>query len=299
MKLQSTATSHLKPSCVLITGASSGIGAALAAGYASPGITLYILGRDKARLESVATECRTRGAQVECASVDVTDKAAMAEVIARMDDLTPIDVVIANAGISTSFLPPPERGRKGGGQDNEHITHERKIEYHVTPTQPSPLQVEGSALAEQVFAVNFAGVIHTIHPLIERMKARGRGHIAIMSSLAGICALPSAPAYSASKAAVRVYGDALRGMLKSHNVHVSVICPGWISTPLTDKNQFPMPLIMPVERAIHIIMRNLEKKKARIAFPFSLYAALHVLAFLPVTARDFVLHKISAKAHKS
>ena len=299
MKLQSTATCHLKPSCILITGASSGIGAALAVGYAAPGTTLYLLGRDKTRLEAVASECRTRGAQVECASVDVTDKAAMADAIARMDDAAPIDVVIANAGISTSFLPPPERGRQGGGQDNEHITHERKIEYHVTPTQPSPLQGEGSALAEQVFAVNFAGVIHTIHPLIERMKARGRGHIAIMSSLAGICALPSAPAYSASKAAVRVYGDALRGMLKSHNVHVSVICPGWISTPLTDKNHFPMPLIMPVERAIHIIMRNLEKKKARIAFPFSLYALLHVLAFLPVTARDFLLQRISAKAHKS
>jgi short-subunit dehydrogenase len=229
----------------------------------------------------------------------VTDKAAMAEVIARMDDASSIDLVIANAGISTSFLPPPERERQGGGHIIESITTIRNDDSKFTPTQPSPLQGEGLKAAEQVFAVNFAGVIHTIHPLIERMKARRGGHIAIMSSLAGICALPSAPAYSASKAAVRVYGDALRGMLKTHNVHVSVICPGWISTPLTDKNTFPMPLIMSVERAIHIIMRNLEKKKARIAFPFSLYAALHILAFLPVCVRDFMLQRISAKAHKS
>lgn len=254
-----------KPQTILITGASSGIGAALAVGYASPGITLYLLGRDEARLNAVATDCRTRGARVECASVDVTDKAAMAEVIARMDDASPIDLAIANAGIST--------GSFAGKETLE--------------------------AAEQVFAVNFAGVIHTIHPLIERMKVRGRGHIAIMSSLAGICALPSAPAYSASKAAVRVYGDAMRGMLKPHNVHVTVICPGWISTPLTDKNHFLMPLIMPVEHAIHIIMRNLEKKKARIAFPFSLYAALHFLAFFPVRARDFLLRRISAKAHET
>lgn len=250
---------------ILITGASSGIGAALAVGYAAQGVTLILLGRDEARLKAVAVECRTRGARVECAIVDVTDKVAMADAIARMDDASPIDLVIANAGISTGSFAGKET----------------------------------LDAAEQVFAVNFAGVIHTIHPLIERMKARERGHIAIMSSLAGICALPSAPAYSASKAAVRVYGDALRGMLKLHNMHVSVICPGWISTPLTDKNHFPMPLIMPVERAIHIIIRNLEKKKARIAFPFSLYALLHILAFLPVTTRDFLLHKISAKAHKT
>ena len=249
---------------ILITGASSGIGAALAVGYAAPGITLYILGRDAARLEEVAARCRARGARVECGIIDVTDKEAMAKFIAHADDTPPMDLVIANAGISS-----------GSFEGDETI-----------------------AMAEKVFDVNFAGVINTIHPLIERMKARGRGHIAIMSSLAGICALPSAPAYSASKAAVRVYGDALRGMLRPYNIHVSVICPGWIRTPLTDKNTFPMPFIMPVERAIHIITRNLEKKKARIAFPFSLYLALRIIAFLPICASDFLFQKISAKAHK-
>lgn len=249
---------------ILITGASSGIGAALAVGYAAQGTTLLLLGRDVSRLEAVAEQCRARGANVQLGIIDVTDKEAMADFIARMDDATPIDLVIANAGISSGSF-------EGG---------------------------ETIAMAEKVFAVNFGGVIHTIHPLIDRMKARGRGHIAIMSSLAGICALPSAPAYSASKAAVRVYGDALRGMLRPHNVHVSVICPGWIRTPLTDKNTFPMPFIMPVSRATHIIICNLEKKKARLAFPFSLYMALRILAILPICVSDFLLRQLAKKPSK-
>jgi short-subunit dehydrogenase len=246
---------------ILITGASSGIGAALAVGYATQGVTLILVGRDVARLEAVAESCRERGAYVALGAMDVTDKRALANFITQMDDTTPIDLVIANAGISTGSFA----GR------------------------------ETLEAAEKVFAVNFTGVVNTIHPLNDRMKARGRGHIAIMSSLAGICALPSAPAYSASKAAVRVYGDALRGMLKPHGVYVSVICPGWIRTPLTDKNDFPMPLIMSVERATHIIMRNLEKKKPRIAFPFLLYAALRILASLPVCVSDFLFDRLPRK----
>jgi short-subunit dehydrogenase len=227
---------------ILITGASSGIGAALAVGYAAPGVTLILTARNNQRLEEVAQRCRTGGANVQIGTVDVTDKLGLAEFIKRMDDETPIDLVIA-----------------------------------------------------KVFAVNLGGVINTIHPLIPRMVARGRGQIAIMSSLAGICALPGAPAYSASKAAVRFYGDALRGMLKPHHVHVSVICPGWITTPLTDKNNFPMPFIMPVERAIHIIMRNLQKKKARIAFPLTLYFLLRILAILPVFLSDSFFARLPKK----
>jgi short-subunit dehydrogenase len=246
---------------ILITGASSGIGATLAEGYAAHGVTLILTARNNQRLEEVAERCRTRGANVKIGIVDVTDKAGLANFIARMDDETPIDLVIANAGISS--------GSFAGTESLE--------------------------AAEKVFAVNLGGVINTIHPLVPRMSARGRGHIAIMSSLAGICALPGAPAYSASKAAVRVYGDALRGMLKPHHVHVSVICPGWITTPLTDKNNFPMPFIMPVERAVHIIMRNLQKKKARIAFPLTLYFLLRIFATLPVSLSDFLFVRLPKK----
>jgi short-subunit dehydrogenase len=253
------------PHTILITGASSGIGAGLAEGYAAQGLTLILLARDEARLREVAARCEAKGAVVHSASINVCDKAAMAKYLNDIDTQCPIDLVIANAGISTGSF---------SGEETLDA-------------------------AEKVFEVNLGGVINTIHPLIPRMVARGRGQIAIMSSLAGICALPGAPAYSASKAAVRVYGDALRGMLKPYHVHVSVICPGWISTPLTDKNRFPMPFIMPVAQATHIIMRNLEKKKSRIAFPLRLYILLRILSCTPLTFTDFIFSKIPKKREKT
>ncbi|MES2983695.1 MAG: SDR family NAD(P)-dependent oxidoreductase [Pseudomonadota bacterium] len=246
---------------ILITGASSGIGAALAVGYAAPGVTLLLIARNEARLSAVATECRVRGAQVKTALLDVRDRDAMAAWITAADAATPIDLLIANAGISA------------GGFAGHQAT----------------------AQSDEVFAVNVTGVLNSIHPLLARMVARGRGHIAIMSSLAGIRALPSAPAYSASKAAVRVYGDALRGELKPHGIAVSVICPGWITTPLVATNDFPMPLIMSEKRAAAIIMRNLCKKKSRIAFPLRLYIPLLILAALPNFLTDWMFNSLPGK----
>jgi short-subunit dehydrogenase len=246
---------------ILITGASSGIGAALAEAYAENGVTLILTARNPERLEAVAARCRARGAVVESVSIDVRKKEKLATYIQRMDDATPIDLVIANAGISTGSFAGSEM----------------------------------LATAEEVFAVNVDGVINTIHPLIPRMKARGRGHIAIMSSLAGIRALPGAPAYSASKAAVRYYGEALRGALHGDGIGLSVICPGWITTPLTDKNHFPMPFIIPAQRAADIIVRNLEKKKARIAFPRRLYFPLAFLAALPNSMTDILFSALPKK----
>lgn len=240
---------------ILITGASSGIGAALAITYAVDGITLILTARNEARLNAVAMACRTKGAVVFTECVDVREKEKLAAIIHSMDAQHPIDLVIANAGISADD-------------------------------------------ANEVFAVNLQGVLNTIHPIIPRMVARGRGQIAIMSSLAGIRALPSAPAYSASKAAVRVYGDALRGELKATGVHVSVICPGWIVTPLTDKNDFPMPLLMSAERAANIIIHSLVLRKPRIAFPRRLYFPLRFLDALPVFVSDVLFARLPKKRQK-
>ncbi|MGB1539781.1 MAG: SDR family NAD(P)-dependent oxidoreductase, partial [Rickettsiales bacterium] len=102
----------------------------------------------------------------------------------------------------------------------------------------------------------------------------GKGQIAVMSSLAGMRGLPSAPAYSASKAAVKAFGEALRGELGKKGVQVSVICPGYIKTPLTDVNTFPMPFIMSAERAAERIQKGLVRNKPRIAFPLRLYLPL-------------------------
>jgi len=250
---------------ILITGASSGIGAALAREYAMAGTVLHLLGRNGERLQAVANDCRAKGAEVRTARIDVTDKEAMAAYMVKADETTPIDLVIANAGISAGTFE---------GEENNDAAHE-------------------------VFDVNLNGVLHTIHPVLPRMVARGVGHIAIVSSLAGMVALPGAAAYCASKAAVRYYGDALRGMHHEHNITISVICPGWIRTPLTDINHFPMPFIMSAPRAASIIRAGITRKKARIAFPFVLYAALRLLAALPLCIQNFLAQKMPKNWRKS
>lgn len=254
------------PATILITGASSGIGAALAMAYARDRVQLILIGRNLERLAEVSTSCRARGAKVLTANLDVCHKEALAEFIARTDAITPIDLVIANAGISAGFSQSVE---------------------------------ENYLRAQEVFDVNLQGVLNTIHPLIPRMVERKRGQIAIMSSLAGIRALPSAPAYSASKAAVRFYGDALRGELAPYTIGVSVICPGWIETPLTAKNDFPMPFMITAERAAQVILQQLAVKKSRIAFPKRLYFTLRLLDALPVSWSDVLFARMPKKRLKS
>ena len=249
---------------ILITGASSGIGAALAVGYAREGVTLILTARHEARLADVAASCLARKATVYTMIVDVREKTTLAALIAQQDALTPIDLVIANAGISAGGFE---------GEDDNQV--------------------------DDVFAVNVQGVLNTIHPLVPRMVARGHGHIAIMASLASIHPLPSAPAYSASKAAVRFYGEALHGELMGAGITVSVICPGWITTPLTEKNDFPMPMIMTAERAAGIIMHRLALKKTLIAFPRGLYIALRFLDALPRFVSNPLFRQMPKKRLKS
>jgi short-subunit dehydrogenase len=253
------------PKTILITGASSGLGAALALDYASAETNLALVGRNAVRLEKVAQECIARGAVVRTAIIDVRDAVKMAEFIIHIDELHPIDLVIANAGISAGTF---------GGEKNFDA-------------------------AQGVFDVNVDGVLNTIHPIIPRMTKRRAGQIAIISSLAGILPWPGAAAYSASKAAVRYYGEALRGQLKRYGVSVSVVCPGWIHTPLVAVNKFPMPLIMSAERAAGIIRRGISQKKTRIAFPRSLYFMLRCVEALPVFITNPLSSLMPSKPHRS
>jgi short-subunit dehydrogenase len=234
-----------RPHSILITGASSGIGAALAQRYAGPGNHLALGGRDPGRLAAIAAECRRAGADVREQPVDVTDRAAMAAWVAQVDRAAPLDLVIANAGTAGRHLPPgPERTRT-------------------------------------IFAVNLDGVLNTVEPAETAMLARGRGHLALMSSIVSFCGSPDAPAYSSSKAAVRLLGEALRARLAPTGIVVSVICPGYVKTPMNAGVRPRMPLTMSAERAATIIERGLARGQARIAFPLATYLAMRLLATLP------------------
>lgn len=249
------------PQHVLITGGSSGIGAALALAYAGPGVRLALSGRDRARLDETAARCRARGAEAAAAVLDVTDAEAMAAWLSAADALRPLDLVIANAGVALAAGLGPDRAER----------------------------------IRRSFAVNLAGVINTVEPAIPLMAARRRGQIAVMSSLAGFRGLPSASAYSASKAAVKAYGEALRGELAPCGIAVSVICPGFVKSRITEANRFPMPLLMEAERAAAIIARGLARKRARIAFPLALHAAMWLLAALPPALADRLLMRLPKK----
>lgn len=237
------------PKAILITGGSSGIGEGLAMHYAGPDVKIAITGRNAERLAAVKKSLEMKGASVIAEQIDVADKETMEAFVGKLDNDWQLDLVIANAGVGLL-----------------------------------PSEADGLAdMTEKTFAVNVNGVFHTIHPAIKGMKARKKGQVAIVSSIAGIMGLGSAPSYSASKNAVRAYGEALRVLLAPHNVEVNVICPGFVVSRMTDKNSFKMPFLMTTDKAIKIITKGLDKNKSRIAFPWQTYGAVRLLSMLPIS----------------
>jgi len=246
---------------ILITGGSSGLGEAMARALARPGTFLALTGRDAGRLAGVAEACRLQGAEIVHAVVDVGDRERMAAFVAETDRHRPLDLVVANAGVSA--------GTQGGS--------------------------EGAEQTRAIFAANVDGVVNTVMPALEAMAPRGSGQVAIVSSLAGFRGLPGAPAYCASKAAVRVWGEALRPDWQRRGIKVNVICPGYVTTRMTAKNDFPMPFLMPAEKAARIILGGLKRDRARIAFPWPMYAAIRLVAAIPPGLLDPVLRRLPRK----
>lgn len=247
-------TTLTAPRHILITGGSSGIGRALAEHYAASGVRLTLNGRNSERLAEVARICQARGAVVDVQSVDVCDAQAMADWIAGADAVAPLDLVIANAGIS---------GGTGG------------------VAASSVIGGESAEQARAIFATNLAGVINTVYPALAVMGPRRRGQLALVASVAGFRGLPSAPAYCASKAAVKVWGEGLRGAVAADGIAVSVILPGFVESRITDANTFKMPLLMPAERAARIISKGLARNRGRIAFPWPTVFGGWLLGALP------------------
>ncbi len=247
----------------VITGASSGIGAALARRLAGrPGAVLGLVGRDESRLAGVAADCRAAGAAVTAATLDVRDRDGLTSWLAGFDAATPVDGVIANAGVSAGSLPGghPERGTQ----------------------------------IYDVFEVNLGGALNAVVPMLPRMRARGRGRIVLVSSLAAFAPLADAAAYSASKAALLTWGLALRQGLRRDGVAVNVVCPGFVTTPMSASVRGWKPLEITADDAVGRIEAGLARDRAVIAFPWPLALASRLVPLVPepVLARAMRLFRM-------
>lgn len=249
---------------IAITGASSGLGRALAEASAAPGVTLHLTGRDSTRLEETAETCRTAGAIVTTTSLDVRDAAACA---AWIEGMPHIDLLIANAGIS---------GGTGG-------------------------VAEPSDQVRAVFETNLMGVLNTTLPALSRMAtqkadANGlRGRIGVVASVVGFVAAPSAPAYSASKAAVQRWAEATDATQRRRGIRLHAICPGFIRTPMTAPNRFPMPFLISPEEAARRTLAGLAAGRRRIAYPRRTYALFRLLGALPPGLMAWASRAVPAK----
>ena len=241
--------------CILITGASSGIGAALARHYAGPGVALVLVARDPNRLAAVAQACRAAGAGVRCERLDVRERAAIGARIRAVDADTPLDLVVVGAGVN-------------GG--------------HPTGA------LETEATAFETLDINLTGAMNVVLPAVSLMSARGRGQIAMISSLAAFAPLPDAPAYSGTKAALVAHGLALRQKLRPLGVRVNVVTPGYVRTPMGNYTGW-RPLEMSAERAALHIARGLARDREIVAFPRSLAALARLSGLVPEGVRRLAM----------
>ena len=246
---------------IFITGASSGLGKALAEVYASPKTRLYLCGRNRERLEKTAAVATAKGAEVHTFLFDVSDEKAAQKAVLEAESIAHIELIIANAGISGGVL---------GGQ-------------------------EDSSQTRKIFETNINGVLNVVLPALEKMRERKTGQIAIVSSIAGYRGLPSAPAYSASKACVKAWGEALRGLLYGEHIKVNVICPGFIKTPLTDANHFSMPFLMDADKAARKIQKGIDRNKALTTFPWPMAFGAWVMTALPSCLIHPILRRLPKK----
>lgn len=253
-----------RSAAVLITGASSGIGEALALQYAKTAAKLYLCARNEERLNDVCRRCRDMGAKIESKILDVTNRPAMAEWINTCEQKSPLNIVIANAGISTL---------------NEDLDTDAIY---------------------KTFDTNLFGVLNTILPAKENFCRRSQDgtekSLVLISSIAGYHGLPTCPSYSAGKAAVKAYGEALRNKLRHRNINVNVVCPGFVRSRITDQNTCPMPFFMEAPAAAKIIAEGIEKNTGLIAFPTPLRFTAWFMSILPNWLSDFIYSKLPEKA---
>ena len=260
------AVSRFIPASVLITGATGGIGSALAEVYAAPAIELILHGRDEAQLDALAVRCRALGAGVRTHALDLRDRAALRSWLAELAAQVPIDLAIVNAGVNIHI------GRDGASEPWGDV--------------------------ERLLEVNVLAALATVDAVLPAMRARRRGQIALVSSLAAWHGLPLTPSYSASKAALKAYGEGIRGWLAAEGIGVSVVMPGYVESRMCREMPGPKPFLWSAERAARAIRRGLERDSPRISFPFPLNLGAWLLAVLPERLSQRLLARLGYRKRR-
>lgn len=238
-----------KGKTILLTGASSGIGAGLAVALAGRGAVLGLVARRREMLEDLAARCEEAGGTARVYSADVTEAAAIADAARQFrDEFGHIDILIANAGI--------------GGNDEKTRSYD-------------PDSVK------KVIDINLLGSVNSIHAVVPDMIERGSGHIVAVSSLAGFRGLPKSAAYSASKAGMTTFFESVRLDVADKGIAVTIIQPGFIRTPLTSSRANKMPFLMELDDAIPHFISAIEKRKRFAAFPWQLATIVRAGKFMP------------------
>ncbi len=246
----------------VVTGASSGIGRALAKRLAAEGCKVGLVARRREQLEKLADEITQAGGAAAFAPGDVADRDQTLNAIHEVaEKLGPVDLLVANAGVGA-------------------------------PTNLDPVNI-GDVV--KMFQVNTLGVIYAVEAVLPEMLKRGRGHLAAVSSLGSYKGLPGESAYCASKAAVNVYMEGLRIQLRDRGVAVTTVCPGFVKTPMTEINDFKMPFLIDADEAARRIVWALRRRRKVYSFPWQTALMMKATQWMP----DWMVARVMGKYNEN
>jgi len=246
---------------VLITGATGGIGSALAKVYAEENTTLILQGRKSEKLEELDLECSALGARVITKVIDLRERELFSIWLSQVSEQESIDLVIVNAGVNINI-----------GENKEG---------------------ESWQDAQGLIDINVVAAMATVYGVLPEMRKRRKGQIALISSLAAYYGLPITPSYCASKAAIKAYGESLRGWLRAEGIRVNVVMPGYVESEMCSDMPGPKPFLWTADKAARTIRKGLERNQARISFPFPLNFGTWFLAVMPARASEWILRKLN------